>query len=180
VSLSSSTPVTDQGNPVVEELAARWVIAISMVLIAAFSLIAVLPTPAGLPGYARFLPVDLSPPEQASSEPDLVGNESESTPVPDAPNAATATAAIVPDVPNITVATAMVTVQSANCRARPLGGAERITIFYKNQALEIVGRNEDLTNPWWYVKIPDTDAHCWLWSMTATMTGNIDEIPIVK
>jgi cellulose synthase/poly-beta-1,6-N-acetylglucosamine synthase-like glycosyltransferase len=164
--LSSSVPVTDQGKPVVEELAARWVIAISMVLIAAFSLIAVLPTPAGLPAYARFIPVDLSPTEQASSEPDLVGNESETTPVP--------------DVPNVTVATATVTVESVNCRARPRGGAERITIFYRSQVLEIVGRNADPINPWWYVKIPETDGNCWLWGMTTTMTGNFEEIPIVK
>jgi hypothetical protein len=69
-------------------------------------------------------------------------------------------------------------VESANCRAKPRGGAERITILYKGQELEIVGRNEDLTNPWWYVKIPG--GNCWLWGMTATMTGNIEEIPIVK
>ena len=164
--LSSSTPVTDQGKPVVEELAARWVIAISMVLIAAFSLIAVLPTPAGLPTYTRFIPVNLSPTEQAGSEPNSVGNEPESTPVP--------------DVPNVTVATATVTVQSANCRARPLGGAERITIFYRSQELEIVGRNADPTNPWWYVKIPETDGNCWLWGMTTSMTGNIEKIPVIK
>jgi hypothetical protein len=163
--LSTSSPVTDQGKPVVEELAARWVIALSMFLMAAFSLIAVLPTPAGLPDYARFLPIDLSPPELSGNEPDLGVDEPEPT--------------ITPTLA-ATGATATLTVESANCRARPRGGAERITILYRGQEVEIVGRNEDLTNPWWYVKIPETDGNCWLWGMTATMTGNIEEIPIVK
>src|SRR5919109_771319 len=53
--------VAEQGKPVLEQLAARWVVAFSMVLIGAFSLIRFLPSPTELPGYARFLPVDLSP-----------------------------------------------------------------------------------------------------------------------
>jgi hypothetical protein len=35
-------------------------------------------------------------------------------------------------------------------------------------------------NLWWYVKIPHTSENCWLWGMTATTTGNVDEIPIIK
>ena len=154
-----SVPVTEQGRPVLEDLAARWVIAISMVLIAAFSLIALLPAPAALPDYVRFLPIDLSPQEP-------VANQTETE--------ATAT----PDLPTGTTAMAKVTVESANCRAGPRGGAERITILYRGQEVEIVGRNEDANNPWWYVKIPGTDDHCWLWGMTATMTGTLEEIPI--
>ena len=146
--------ITDQGRPVLEELAARWVIAISMLLIAAFSLITLLPAPARLPDYVRFLPIDLSPQQ-------LVGNESEST-----------------TTPNGTTPIATVMVESANCRTRPRGGAERLTILYRGQEVEIVGRNDDLNNPWWYVKIPDTNDHCWLWGMTATMTGTLEDIPI--
>jgi len=149
--------ITEQGKPVLEDLAARWVIAISMVLIAAFSLIALLPAPTGLPDYVRFLPIDLSPKE-------LVGNESVPTATPDAPGG--------------TTPIAIITVESANCRAGPRGGAERITILYRGQEVEIVGRNEDLNNPWWYVKIPDTDGYCWLWGMTTTTTGRLEDIPI--
>jgi cellulose synthase/poly-beta-1,6-N-acetylglucosamine synthase-like glycosyltransferase len=147
---------TDQGKPVLEELAARWVIAISMLMIAAFSLITLLPAPTGLPDYARFLPIDLSPKE-------FVGNEPEST-----------------TTLNSTKPIATISVESANCRARPRGGAQRITILYRSQEVEIVGRNSDLNNPWWYVKIPDTDDNCWLWGMTTTITGNVDEIPIIE
>ena len=141
--------VTEQGRPVLEQRAARWVVVLSMLLIAAFSLIRFLPSPAEFPGYARFLPVDISARQ-------LIGHEREAANPP----------------------TATVTVESANCRSRPRGGADRVTFLYNGQEVEIVGRNADLNNPWWYVKIPNLSGHCWLWSGTATMTGNVDEIPI--
>jgi hypothetical protein len=144
-------PIAEQGKPVMEQRAARWVVALSMLLIAAFSLISLLPSPAGLPGYARFLPIDLSAQQ-------LTGQQRSST----------------------GPAMAKVTVESANCRARPKGNSEKITILYRGQEAEIVGRNDDLNNPWWYVKIPHLSGKCWLWGMTAAATGNIEEIPIVK
>jgi cellulose synthase/poly-beta-1,6-N-acetylglucosamine synthase-like glycosyltransferase len=158
-----AAPSIDQGKPVLEELAARWVIAVSMLMIAAFSLLGLLPSPPKLPDYVRFLPVNLLP-------------VTLSTPDQTAPEQATAEPEIETEL--ATVATATITVESANCRARPRGGAERITILYRNQQVEIVARNDDLNNPWWYVKIPDSDEHCWLWGMTATMTGSVEEIPI--
>ncbi len=143
--------ITEQGRPVMEQLAARWVIAFSMVLIGAFSLIRFLPSPTELPGYARFLPINLSLQQ-------LLGQERDTTTTP----------------------TATVSVESANCRAKPRGNAEKVTILYKGQQLEIVGRNANLDNPWWYVKIPNSSGNCWLWGMTATITGNVDEIPVIE
>jgi hypothetical protein len=140
-----------------EQRAARWVVVFTMLLIAAFSLNRVLPSPAELPAYARFLPQDVSPnilPSQLSNRQE----RQQST------NPATAT----------------VTVESANCRAKPRSNAEKITILYKGQQAEIVGRNDDLKNPWWYIKIPNLSGNCWLWGMTARMTGAIEQIPIVK
>jgi hypothetical protein len=75
---------------------------------------------------------------------------------------------------------AKVKVQSANCRASPLGKAKKITLLYRNQEAEIVGRNEDPNNPWWYVKIPGQDGSCWLWGKTITTTGNLDGVPTIK
>jgi cellulose synthase/poly-beta-1,6-N-acetylglucosamine synthase-like glycosyltransferase len=138
----------EPGKPLMEDLAARWVVVLCMLLIDVFSLITVLPSPADLPGYARFLPVDLSIPE-------LVGAATE-TPI------------------------ASVTVQSANCRSRPFGNSEKVALLYRSQEAEIVGRNEDSKNPWWYIKIPDQDGNCWLWGMTATTTGNVNDLPIVR
>ncbi|RPJ25641.1 MAG: glycosyltransferase, partial [Chloroflexi bacterium] len=159
--------VMEQGKPMMEQLAARWVVAFSMALIGAFSLIRFLPSPATLPGYARFLPVDLSS-EQ------ITGREPGGTTIPTTSATATAT------VPSNATGIATVTVESANCREKPRGNADRVTFLYRGQQVEVLGRNDDLTNPWWYVKIPDQSGNCWLWGMTATLSGNVDEIPIVR
>jgi hypothetical protein len=159
--------VMEQGKPMMEQLAARWVVAFSMALIGAFSLIRFLPSPATLPGYARFLPVDLSPEQITGREP---GGTTTST------TSATATATM----PSSATGKATVTVESANCREKPRGNADKVTFLYRGQQVEVLGRNEDLTNPWWYVKIPDQSGNCWLWGMTATMSGDVDEIPIVR
>jgi hypothetical protein len=140
----------EQGKPLMEQRAASWVIVACMLLIAAFSLITLLPTPTGSPGYSRFLPIDLSIQQ-------LVGEDGNATSAP----------------------IAKVTVQSANCRAKPLGRSEKITLLYRSQEVEIVGRNGDPNNPWWYIKIPNEGGNCWLWGMTATTTGNVDELPVV-
>lgn len=147
-----SPGVIDQGKPIPEQRAARWVIALFVVLIAAFSLIRLFPSPSELPAYAHFLPMDIFPPR---------------TPAPQGqPTAAP---------PRI----ATVVVQSANCRSNPVGNSEKVTLFMRNQELQIVGRNPDLNNPWWYVKIPNSDKYCWLWSMTAETTKPYDDIPII-
>jgi len=45
--------------------------------------------------------------------------------------------------------------------------------------VEIIGKNSDPINPWWYVKIPNSSSNCWLWGMTAKMTGTESNIPVV-
>lgn len=138
----------EPGRPVMEQIAARWVVVACMLLIAVFSLITVLPMPSGLPGYSRFLPIDLSIQQ-------LVG---------------AATGAPM----------ATVTVESANCRAGPFGNSEKVALLYRGQEAEVVGRNENPGNPWWYIKIPNSGGNCWLWGMTATTTGNVDQVPIIR
>jgi len=145
--------VTDQGKPVLEQRAARWVMIFGLVLVAAFSLIKALPAPAGLPEYVRFLPADLFP--QESSVADQASPEASQSPP-----------------------TATITVESANCRSRPRGSSDRVTILYRQQKVEIVAWNGDSNNPWWYVKIPDSQGHCWLWGMTAQMNGKVSELPV--
>lgn len=151
--LGARVETPEPGNPMMEQRAARWVLACSMLLISAFSLIRFLPSPTNLPDYARFLPVDLSPGQ--------IFDDESTTPL-------TGTGM------------ATVKVESANCRARPRGGANRITILYKNQQVEIIGKNDEPNNIWWYIKIPDSDKNCWLWGMTAEMTGDVGTIPIIK
>jgi cellulose synthase/poly-beta-1,6-N-acetylglucosamine synthase-like glycosyltransferase len=151
-----ASQVSEQGRPVAEQWAARWVVALSMVLIAAFSLLSFLPEPVALPDYTRFLPVDLSVSSDSSISPfSSLGGLNTSTP------------------------TATVKVHSANCRERPRGNGERLAILYAGDEVEITGRNEDVNNPWWYVTIPNSTESCWLWGMTATTNGPVDDLPII-
>ena len=76
--------------------------------------------------------------------------------------------AVQAQAPASVVPVAKVKVQSANCRARPVGKSTKVVILYRNQEAVIVGRNEDPDNPWWYVKIPDQDGSCWLWGRSAS------------
>jgi cellulose synthase/poly-beta-1,6-N-acetylglucosamine synthase-like glycosyltransferase len=164
--------VSEQGKPVMEQLAARWVVAFSMVLIGSFSLIRFLPSPTTLPAYARFLPAEASPADDLSPD-QAIGREPAATP------GATAAPTLDVPAPGGTAATATITVESANCRDRPRGNGDRVTYLYKGQELEIVGKNADPVNPWWYVKLPDSSGNCWLWGMTATTDGPVDELPII-
>ena len=102
----STIRVTEQGKPMMEQLAARWVMAFSMVLIGVFSLITFLPSPANLPGYARFLPIDLSPQQ--------ILKGSQITSAVTTPGTTLATTPGTTTTPK-----ANVTVESANCRASP-------------------------------------------------------------
>ena len=171
--LGASPRVAEQGKPVMEQLAARWVVAFSMVMIGAFSLIRFLPSPAGLPDYARFLPQDPGADASPERAPELVP-EIAAEPTLELATIPAATPTLV-----FTGATATVTVDSANCRDRPRPGGDRVTYVYRNQVLEVVGKNGDPLNAWWYVKLPEGDVYCWVWGMTAQLTGSPDEIPIV-
>jgi hypothetical protein len=169
--LGASVRVREQGKPMLEQLAARWVFAFSMVLIGAFSLVRFLPSPPALPEYARFLPIDLSSNQISGRQPESSAIRTAST---------TAAPEIPSEIPSDVRGTATIKVESANCRAKPRGGGERITILYKGQEVSVLGRNDDALNPWWYIKIPDQDEYCWLWGMTATLNGNVEEIPIIR
>jgi hypothetical protein len=162
--LGAHVRITEQGKPLQEQSAARWVVTFSMVLIGAFSLIRFLPSPSTLPGYARFLPADLSPAQ-------IIGREPTTNPP--------ASATLPPTLPSSVTARATVKVESANCRSKPKTNAERVTILYKGQEVGVLGRNADPANPWWYIKIPNENAHCWLWGMTTKLTGNLNAIPII-
>jgi hypothetical protein len=79
-----------------------------------------------------------------------------------------------------TGATATITAESANCRVRARASSGIVIFLYKDQQVEIVGRNDTPANPWWFVKIPNSTGRCWLWGMGAKMTGRIQEIPITS
>lgn len=71
-------------------------------------------------------------------------------------------------------------IKDANCRSGPGTGYEVVTSFFKGQTVQIVGRNPNFNNTWWYVVIPSTGENCWVSLTTAQAQGNFDAIPTVK
>jgi SH3-like domain-containing protein len=71
-------------------------------------------------------------------------------------------------------------IKNANCRQGPSTSYEVVTSFLAGQTVEIVGRNPDFDNTWWYVKIPGSNGKCWVSLTTAQAYGDFDAIPTVK
>ena len=100
------------------------------------------------------------------------------SPLPSITPLPTLTSSPVPSatLPGIASATL---IKNANCRAGPGQAYEVITSFFSGQVLEITGRNPDLDNTWWQVKIPGTNSKCWISLTTAQASGNFDDIPTI-
>jgi uncharacterized protein YgiM (DUF1202 family) len=124
----------------------------------------VIVVPADTATTAPILPTDTQSPPSVTPLPSL-------TPLPTI--TPTNPASPTPTVPTATL------IKNANCRHGPSQIYEVVTSFLKGQALEIVGRNEDLSNTWWQVKIPNSRSKCWISLTTAQATGNMDDIPII-
>lgn len=94
-----------------------------------------------------------------------------STPIPTS-TAATA----LPSTPGKPIAYFLM---NANCRSGPDKTKEAVAAFTKDQSAEIVGRNDDITNTWWLVKLPNSDDKCWVSTVTAQVVGSYDDIPTI-
>lgn len=70
-------------------------------------------------------------------------------------------------------------IKDANCRNGPGTDYDVVTSYFKGQTLQIVGRNPDFNNTWWYVDMP-TGGKCWVSLATGQANGDFDDIPIVK
>jgi len=70
-------------------------------------------------------------------------------------------------------------IKDANCRNGPGTDYDVVTSYFKGQTLQIVGRNPDFNNTWWYVDMP-TGGKCWVSLATGQANGDLDDIPIVK
>jgi hypothetical protein len=71
-------------------------------------------------------------------------------------------------------------IKDANCRSGPGTSDSVVTSFFNGETVQIVGRNPDYNNTWWYVVIPSTGGKCWVSLTTAQAYGNFDAIPTVK
>jgi len=94
------------------------------------------------------------------------------TPLPTITSSPTPTATV------IGIASATL-IKNANCREGPSQAYKVVTSFFTGQVLEIVGRNPDLNNTWWQVKIPNSKSKCWISLTTAKAIGNFDNVPII-
>ena len=101
----------------------------------------------------------------------LASDTTTSTETPTGTATVTATATL--SVPVVTF------IQSANCRNGPGTQNEVVTSFFKGETVQIVGRNPDFDNTWWYVVIPSTGGKCWVSFSTAQAYGDFDAIPTV-
>ena len=100
------------------------------------------------------------------------------TPVPT--ETATSTITFTPTItPTATSSGPVATfIQDANCRQGPGTAYEAVTSFFEGETVQIVGRNPDFNNTWWYVVIP-TGGKCWVSLTTAQAFGDFDAIPTV-
>jgi hypothetical protein len=71
-------------------------------------------------------------------------------------------------------------IKDVNCRQGPGTQYDVVTSFFKGETVQIVGRNPNFNNTWWYVVIPSTGGKCWVSMTTAQAYGDFDAIPTVK
>lgn len=102
------------------------------------------------------------------------GQPMPTAPLPSATGISTATV-----IPTSTLSGPTATfIKNANCRAGPSTTFDAVTSFYKGETVQIVGRNPDFNNTWWYVLIP-SGGKCWVSLTTAQATGPFDDIPTI-
>jgi hypothetical protein len=101
--------------------------------------------------------------------------EATSTPIPTDTSVSTATVTSTATLSG-PVATF---IKNANCRQGPGTTYDVVTSFFKGETVQIVGRNPDYDNTWWYVVIPSTGGKCWVSLTTAQASGDFDAIPTV-
>ena len=92
----------------------------------------------------------------------------------------TGTATNTPTItPTATVSGPIITlIKDANCRNGPGTKYDVVTSYFKGQTLQIVGRNPDFDNTWWYIKMP-TGGKCWVSLAIGQAYGDFDDIPTI-
>ena len=149
---------------------------------------------------ACFAPVGMTPTPVVITQVVVVPNEQEGqqvqasptlplptlSPVTDTPAstatvASTSTPAGTPtNSPTATLSGPVATfIKDANCRNGPSTSDPVVTSFLKGDTVQIVGRNPNFNNTWWYVAIP-SGGNCWVSLTTAQASGDFDAIPTVK
>ncbi|NIS80990.1 MAG: hypothetical protein GTO14_12465 [Anaerolineales bacterium] len=91
--------------------------------------------------------------------------------LPPPPTPAAATPTPTPEFPIATF------LQNANCRRGPGTTYTIVTSMLEGQDTFIEGSNQD--NTWWWIRIPQSLAHCWIADSVVSITGPITELPVI-
>ncbi|GIV63987.1 MAG: hypothetical protein KatS3mg045_1326 [Bellilinea sp.] len=77
-----------------------------------------------------------------------------------------------------TACTAMATFSmNANCRRGPGKAYGVVTSLLEGQSVVVEGRNTALT--WWWVKLPNSEAHCWVADSTVVTSCMPPDLPVI-
>jgi len=68
--------------------------------------------------------------------------------------------------------------QNAYCLRGPGEGYDNLTILSQGVQVPIDGRNADGT--WWWVRIPNSQFHCWVGGSMVQTSGNVNGLPIAE
>ncbi len=104
------------------------------------------------------------------------------TSTPTIANSPTPTATATPtSAPTLTPTTASAAVFAevsvpTNCRTGPGKIYDRVSVLDVNKRVEVIARNADRT--YWVVENPAGSGTCWLWDKYATVTGQIENLPV--
>ncbi len=66
---------------------------------------------------------------------------------------------------------------NANCRQGPDAAYEVVTSLLADQTVEIDGRDQD--GGWWWIRLPNSQAHCWIGGNLVEASGNLGSLPVV-
>ncbi len=67
--------------------------------------------------------------------------------------------------------------QDAHCRLGPSTMYAVMTSLTEGTTVQIDGHNKD--SSWWYIRLSNSNAHCWIWSGLAETTGDVSGLHYV-
>ena len=87
----------------------------------------------------------------------------------------TLTPSITPS-PTLTHPIAVI-LQNSHCRKGPGTDYEIVTSLVPGQSALIEGHNQEHT--WWWLQLPGSRAHCWIWAALVEASGPLSNVPVV-
>lgn len=70
----------------------------------------------------------------------------------------------------------MTIILNANCRKGPGARYDVVTALAQGALADAVGRNQE--SNWWLIRVPETQARCWVAGTTVEGSGALDGLPV--